>query len=47
MGNEWVDLRPLTTEGQGSPNYPDIKEYKNWGINIPISIGLKASLHKI
>ena len=44
MGNEWVDLRPLTTEGQGSPNYPDIKEYKNWGINIPISIGLKAKL---
>ncbi|MDI9880051.1 hypothetical protein [Flectobacillus longus] len=46
MGNEWVDLKPLITEGQGSPNYPDIKEYKSWGINVPISLGLKTKLTK-
>ncbi|MFY7827024.1 MAG: hypothetical protein ACOVQ4_07860 [Flectobacillus sp.] len=46
LGNDWVDLRPLTTEGQGSPNYPEVKTYKNWGINVPISLGLKTRLSK-
>jgi hypothetical protein len=38
---QWIDLKPLRTEGQGMPNHPDIKEYSLNQINIPFGIGLK------
>lgn len=38
---QWVDLRPLRTEGQGMPNYPDRKEYGNTTITIPHGVGIK------
>ena len=25
LGNRWIDLQPLSTEGQGFPEYPDRK----------------------
>jgi hypothetical protein len=37
----WVDLRPLHTEGEGFPEYPDRKEYALTQINIPMGIGIK------
>ncbi|MBY0535979.1 MAG: outer membrane beta-barrel protein [Chitinophagaceae bacterium] len=37
----WVDLKPLHTEGQGFPEYPDRKEYKLTQLNIPMGIGIK------
>jgi len=37
----WVDLKPLRTEGQGMPQYPDKKEYSLTQINIPYGVGLR------
>lgn len=38
---QWVDLRPLRTEGQGMPNYPERKEYRRTSISIPHGVGIK------
>ncbi len=37
----WVYLRPLHTEGQGFPEYPDRKEYALTQLNIPMGVGIK------
>lgn len=37
----WVDLKPLRTEGQGMPQYPDRKEYKLTQMNFPYGFGVK------
>jgi hypothetical protein len=37
----WVDLRPLHTEGEGFPEYPNRKEYSLTQLNIPMGIGVK------
>jgi hypothetical protein len=37
-------LRPLGTEGQGSPNYPDRKQYSTMAMCLPIGVGIKYSL---
>ena len=37
----WVDLRPLHTEGEGFPEYPDRKEYALTQLNIPMGVGVK------
>jgi len=37
----WVDLRPLHTEGEGFPEYPDRKEYSLTQLNIPMGFGIK------
>jgi len=37
----WVYLRPLHTEGEGFPEYPDRKMYSLTQINIPMGVGLK------
>lgn len=41
----WVDLKPLRTEGQGMPQYPDRKEYKLTQLNIPYGVGVKYFLN--
>lgn len=44
-GNKtWYYLRPLHTEGQGFPEYPDRKEYSLTQINIPMGLGVKYYL---
>jgi hypothetical protein len=40
LNGQWVDLRPLHTEGEGFSEYPDRKEYKLNQINIPLGIGV-------
>lgn len=40
-GTEWVDLRPLHTEGEGFAEYPDRKEYSLNQLNIPMGGGVK------
>jgi hypothetical protein len=40
----WVDLRPLHTEGEGFPEYPDRKEYSLTQLNIPMGVGIKYFL---
>jgi Domain of unknown function (DUF6089) len=42
--NQWVDLQPLRTEGQGFAEYPDKKTYKLQQINIPVGLGIKYEL---
>jgi hypothetical protein len=41
---QWVDLKPLRTEGQGFPEYPNRKEYKLTQLNVPWGVGVKYFL---
>ena len=44
FNNQWYDLQPLGTEGQGTTAYPDRSAYSLTSIGIPFGIGLKFSL---
>jgi hypothetical protein len=45
LGNKWVDLQPLSTEGQGfTDEYPDRKRYNLNQLNIPMGIGAKYDI---
>ena len=44
LNGNWVDLQPLSTEGQGFAEYPDRKPYKLNGIAIPVGAGVKYEL---
>jgi hypothetical protein len=44
LGNKWVDLQPLSTEGQGFAEYPDRKRYSLNQLNIPLGIGAKYDI---
>lgn len=46
VNGEKVFLRPLSTEGQGIPVYPDRKEYSLTNVSFPIGGGLKFFLGK-
>lgn len=46
LGKEKIYLRPLGTEGQGSPLYPDRKQYSSMAISIPFGAGIKYSLNE-
>jgi hypothetical protein len=41
---EYVDLQPLSTEGQGFPDYPERKTYKLNQFNVPLGIGVRYEL---
>ena len=40
----WIDLQPLSTEGEGFKEYPDKKVYKLQQINFPVGAGIKYEL---
>ena len=41
-GNKtWYDLKPLHTEGQGFPEYPQRKDYSLTQLNVPMGFGAK------
>ena len=44
LNGQWVNLKPLHTEGQGFAEYPDRKEYKLTQMNIPMGVGVKYFL---
>ena len=44
LNNRWIDLRPLSTEGQGFPEYPGRELYKLNSISFPIGAGIKYEL---
>jgi len=44
LNGKWVDLQPLSTEGQGFAEYPDRKPYKLNQMNIPFGLGVKYDL---
>lgn len=41
---EYVDLQPLSLEGQGFAEYPDRKPYKLTQMNVPIGLGVRYEL---
>jgi hypothetical protein len=43
--NQKVFLRPLGTEGQGNPAYPDRKPYSTMGICLPFGVGFKYAIN--
>jgi hypothetical protein len=40
-GDTWVDLQPLSTEGQGMKEYPNQKPYKLTQLNLPYGLGIQ------
>ncbi|MBA2500695.1 MAG: hypothetical protein H0V30_13275 [Chitinophagaceae bacterium] len=46
LADEKYFLRPLGTEGQGSPLYPDRKQYNSMAISIPFGVGVKYSFNE-
>ncbi len=44
LGNNWIDLRPLSLEGQGFREYPNRKPYNLSQVNFPIGVGIKYEL---
>ncbi len=46
INGTWVDLRPLKTEGQGFPQYPDRKPYGKTAICIPLGVGFKYYINE-
>lgn len=46
LRGEKIFLRPLGTEGQDSPLYPDRKQYSSMGISIPFGGGVKYSFNE-
>ena len=45
--NNWVDLQPLSTEGQGFAEYPNRKPYKLSQLNIPLGVGFRYELSPV
>ena len=43
VGNQWIDLQPLATEGQKTSQNPTLKPYKLYQMSIPFGIGFKLS----
>ncbi len=41
---KYIDLQPLSTEGQGFAEYPDKKVYKLQQMNFPLGLGIKYEL---
>lgn len=44
LNGQWIDLRPLHTEGEGFAEYPERKVYKLNQINIPLGVGIRYQL---
>jgi len=38
---QWIDLKPLNTEGQGFREYPDRQEYSLTAVSFPVGLGIK------
>lgn len=41
INKSWIDLKPLSTEGEGFSEYPDRKPYKLKQINFPLGVGVR------
>ncbi len=47
LGNKWVDLQPLRTEGQGFKEFPSRKPYALKQTNFPVGVGFRYELSPI
>jgi len=43
--NEWIELQPLNTEGQGLAEFPERTPYKKVSISIPFGGGIKFAVN--
>lgn len=46
-GRQWVDLKPLSTEAQGFPEYPGRQPYRLTQVNFPLGIGVRYEVSAI
>ncbi len=46
LGGDWVDLQPLSTEGQGTAAFPDRHKYFLHQIAIPMGLGVKYKIKR-
>jgi len=44
LNGKWIDLQPLSTEGQGFKEYPDKKKYKLNQMVIPLGLGIRYEI---
>jgi hypothetical protein len=44
LNENWYELQPMHTEGQGFKEYPERREYKLQQVNFPIGAGIKYEL---
>jgi opacity protein-like surface antigen len=44
LNDQWIELQPLSTEGQGFAEYPNRKEYRLKQLNFPVGAGFKYKL---
>ena len=44
LNDLWIELQPLSTEGQGFSEYPNRKEYRLKQLNFPVGAGFKYKL---
>jgi len=44
LNNQWIDLHPLHTEGQGFKEYPGKTPYKITQVNFPVGFGLRYEI---
>lgn len=44
LNGTWIDLQPLSTEGQGFEEYPDRKPYSLSQFNIPMGFGVRYEM---
>ncbi len=47
LNNDWIDLQPLSTEGQGFIEYPNRKIYKLNQLNIPLGLGIRYEMSNV
>lgn len=47
LNGNYIDLQPLHTEGQGFPEYANVKDYKLNQINFPIGMGARYDITPI
>ncbi len=47
LGNRWVDLQPLSTEGQGFKEYPTRKPYTLQEVCFPLGAGVKYEISSL
>ena len=45
--NQWVDLQPLSTEGQGFPEHPNRPVYKLKQMNFPLGAGVRYEISSL
>jgi opacity protein-like surface antigen len=46
LSGEKYFLRPLGTEGQGDPSYPDRQQYSSTALSLPIGAGFKYAINE-